>query len=94
MTVLPDHSHSDKTQPQVYKIRVMKNIIIEIKGLKKDYHVGEVTVHALCGVDLKIGQEEFVAIMGVSGSGKSTMLNIQKNIYVFCFCISYYFFKI
>lgn len=54
----------------------MEKTIIEVNHLKKDYYVGEVTVHALKGIDFQIKQGEFVAILGASGSGKSTMLNI------------------
>jgi putative ABC transport system ATP-binding protein len=50
--------------------------LIEIINLKKDYYVGEVTVHALKGINMIVNEGEFVAIMGASGSGKSTMLNI------------------
>ncbi len=50
--------------------------LIEIVKVKKDYYVGEVTVHALRGVEMVVNEGEFVAIMGASGSGKSTMLNI------------------
>ena len=50
--------------------------LIEIRDLKKIYAQGEEPVHALDGVSLDIDEGEFVAIMGASGSGKSTMLNI------------------
>ena len=50
--------------------------LIEIRGLRKTYAVGDEPVHALDGVNATIDNGEFVAIMGASGSGKSTMLNI------------------
>ena len=50
--------------------------LIEIKDLRKTYRLGEEEVHALDGVSVTIDNGEFVAIMGASGSGKSTMLNI------------------
>ncbi|MCQ2367973.1 MAG: ABC transporter ATP-binding protein [Kiritimatiellae bacterium] len=50
--------------------------LIEIRDLKKIYAQGEEPVHALDGVSVSIDEGEFVAIMGASGSGKSTMLNI------------------
>ena len=45
-------------------------------GLTKSYQVGDVTVHALRGIDLELYRGEFVVILGPSGSGKSTLLNI------------------
>jgi ABC-type lipoprotein export system ATPase subunit len=50
--------------------------LIEVLDVKKDYDLGETRVHALRGVSVTISQGEFVAIMGASGSGKSTFMNI------------------
>jgi putative ABC transport system ATP-binding protein len=50
--------------------------VIQLADVHKTYHTGEVDVHAVQGVSLTIEQGEFVAIMGASGSGKSTMMNI------------------
>lgn len=50
--------------------------MLKLKGITKDYVMGEDTVHALKGIDLEFRESEFVAILGHSGCGKTTLLNI------------------
>ena len=52
-----------------------RKVVIELQDVKRDFMVGDETVHALRGVSFKIYEGEFVTTMGKSGSGKSTLLN-------------------
>ena len=50
--------------------------MIILQNVSRSYSIGGTEVHALAGVDLEVGRGEFVAVMGQSGSGKTTMMNI------------------
>jgi putative ABC transport system ATP-binding protein len=58
------------------KREITNKKIIELKNVKKHYHLGDSIVRAVDGISLKIGQGEFISIMGHSGSGKSTSMNL------------------
>ena len=63
-------------QPEQTNGAVHNGPVIRVEDLHKYYQLGETQVHALRGVSLDIQRGEFVAVMGASGSGKSTMMNI------------------
>ena len=64
--------------------------MIVMRGIRKEYHMGDSVVAALDGVDIHVAPREFVSIIGPSGSGKSTLMNIigcldvaDEGIYLF-----------
>jgi putative ABC transport system ATP-binding protein len=59
---------------------MQENALIDVRSVKKVYHVGTVGVHALRGVDLKIQTGDICSIIGRSGSGKSTLLNVLAGL--------------
>jgi putative ABC transport system ATP-binding protein len=54
----------------------MSDWVIKAEGITKVYRMGDIEVHALRGVDVRIARGEIVSIMGPSGSGKTTLMNI------------------
>ena len=51
-------------------------LMIDMRGIRRTYLMGEERVHALDGVDFQVAKGEFVSVIGASGSGKSTLMNI------------------
>lgn len=56
--------------------RGKKSVVIELRNVRKHYHMGDNLVKAIDGINIKIEQGDFVAVMGPSGSGKSTAMNL------------------
>lgn len=54
--------------------------MIELRGLRKDYRVGEIDLPVLRGISLDIGDGDYVALMGTSGSGKTTLMNLLGSL--------------
>ena len=52
------------------------DVILQLRGITRDFKLGAQTVHVLKGIDLDISKNEYVALMGPSGSGKSTLMNL------------------
>lgn len=61
---------------KTFSTQISKHSLLELQGVTKIYGTGSAAMQALGGIDLHIGQGEFVAVMGPSGSGKSTCMNI------------------
>ena len=73
-----------ETRPAVNQVGATRaafaaSSVIRVEDAHKYYELGETRVHALRGVSIEIERAEFVAIMGASGSGKSTFMNIQST---------------
>lgn len=71
----PDRNKKDNDKNKRQEEHAMSKTVIELQNIKRNFQVGDETVHALRGISFSIQEGEFVTIMGTSGSGKSTLLN-------------------
>lgn len=74
---------SSMTKEEIDELAICKNkeeAIVQVRGLKKIYRIGQEKVRALNGVDLDIKRNEVLVILGTSGSGKSTFLNMLAGL--------------
>ncbi|MCK4848492.1 MAG: ABC transporter ATP-binding protein [Candidatus Heimdallarchaeota archaeon] len=62
------------------QIQIDRDVILAVRGLFKNYHLGRNTVYAIRGLNLDIKEGEFVAIVGSSGAGKTTLLNCMASL--------------
>ena len=58
----------------------MSELALKVQGLSKSFEMGGATLPVLCGIDLEVGVGERVAIVGQSGSGKSTFLHVVLDV--------------
>ncbi|MHA2305853.1 MAG: ABC transporter ATP-binding protein [Candidatus Hodarchaeales archaeon] len=52
-----------------------KHIAVNVSNVHREFHIGEITIHALRGINMEVYEGEFIVVLGPSGSGKTTLLN-------------------
>src|SRR3990172_4887014 len=75
-TKRPKTSNPRPSQTNLRTTQIAEKLVIQLDSVTRIYKIGVERIGALDGLDLRIGENEYVAIMGPSGSGKSTLMNV------------------